>query len=460
MAEKINQIQNPTSKRMSTEPILRLLLRLSIPGIIAMALQAFYNVVDTIFVGRLSTDALSALSLAFPIQMILIGVAVGTGVGTSAIIARFLGSGQKEKAVSTAEHAIIISLVYGLIVALVGLFYSDELLGLFTDDLALIEMGTQYIKIIMVGSTALFFPMAAQNILRGQGNTFVPMISMLIGSLLNIILDPLFIFGLGFFPRWEVAGAAFATVLARAVSGCFMLFLIFNSKNETRPNFKVFKIDFHILKEIYIIGFPAMIMQLIASFMTAGLNKIVANFSTVAIAVAGVYFRLQSFVYMPVFGLNQGYTPILAYNYGDQQVERIRKTMTNAFVISLVFTCLGFIAFQIFPYQLMQLFSKDPELINMGVDALKIISLGFPIAGPAIVAAATFQAMGKGLPSLVLSILRHIFILLPLLYIIGNRHGLPALWYAFPVSELIAAIIAALWLGKFLKSAFKNFDFT
>ncbi len=454
MQQSKNSTANSTSERMATEPILPLLLRLSVPGIIAMALQAFYNVVDTIYVGRLSTEALSALSLAFPVQMVLIGIGTGTGIGTSAVIARFLGKGEHRKATSTAEHAIIISLIYGIVLAITGFFFSHNILALFTDDPQLIEMGAQYIKIILIGSTALFFPMAAQNILRGQGNTFIPMIGMLIGSILNIIFDPLFIYGIGFFPRWEIAGAAFATVLARIFSGIFLLFLILSKKNETRPNFKIFQTDWAILKEVYIIGFPAMVMQFIASFMTAGMNKILANFSAVAIAVGGVYFRLQSFVFMPVFGLNHGYTPILAYNYGSKKSLRMKKTMTNAFVIALIFTVTGFLLFQLFPRQLMQLFSHDEELINLGIDALRIISIAFPIIGPSIVAATTFQALGRGLPSLILSILRQLIILLPLLYILGQQHGLPTLWYSFPISEMITATIAAVWLAKYLKEIF------
>jgi len=439
-------VQKRSSKRMGTDPIVPLLFRLSIPSIIAMAIQALYNVVDSIYVGRLGTDPLSALSLSFPLQMIIIAIAVGTGVGTSSLISRLLGQGKREQASNAAEHVILISLFYSILMALVGYFLSDRLFVIFTEDANLIRLGTEYISIILMGSIALFFPMISNNILRGEGNTFIPMVVMVIGAVINIILDPFLIYGLWIFPRLGIQGAAIATVSARLLSGIFLVFMLFSDKNELKMDLKTFKFDFNVIIEIYRVGFPAMIMQFLASFMLAGMNKILGSFTSTAIAAAGIYFRLQSFVFMPVFGLNQGYMPIVGYNFGHNKPQRMMKTIKLAGLIAFVFTTSGFILFQTIPTQLITLFNKDPELIRIGTTALKKISIAFPIIGPAIIISTTFQAMGKGLPSLLFSFLRQIVVLLPLMYLLGQWYGLNDLWYAFPISEVISIIPAAIWL--------------
>jgi len=449
---------NNKSERLGTEPIVPLLFKLSIPSIIAMAIQALYNVVDSIYIGHLSTDALSALSLTFPLQIIIIGIAVGTGVGTSSLISRLLGQGNKNRASNAAEHVIIIALIYGIFIAIIGSFFSDILLKIFTNNQTLINMGTEYISIIFLGSIAMFFPMISNNILRGEGNTVVPMITMIVGAIINIILDPFFIFGIGFFPALGIKGAAYATVLARFISGIFLLFILFSNKNEIKLNFKEFNLDFTIVKSIYTVGFPAMVMQFLASFMLGGINKILGNYSSIAIAAAGIYFRLQSFVFMPVFGLNQGFMPLIGYNYGHKKPERMKKAIKSAFFIALAFTLSGFFVFQLFPVFLIKLFNNDPELIKIGSRALKIISLSFPIIGPAIIISTTFQAIGKGFPSLLFSFLRQIVILLPLMYILTKFYGLQFAWFAFPVSEFLSVIPAALWLRIVLKNIFKKLE--
>ena len=449
---EVIKVQKRSSKRMGTEPIVPLLFRLSIPSIIAMAIQALYNVVDSIYVGRLGTDPLSALSLSFPLQMIIIAIAVGTGVGTSSLISRLLGQGKRKQASNAAEHVILISLFYSVVMALIGYFLSDRLFVIFTNDPNLINLGTQYISIILMGSVALFFPMISNNILRGEGNTFVPMLVMIIGAVINIILDPFLIYGLWIFPRLGIQGAAIATVTARLLSGIFLIIMLFSDKNELKMNLKTFKFDFNVIFEIYRVGFPAMIMQFLASFMLAGMNRILGTFNSTAIAAAGIYFRLQSFVFMPVFGLNQGYMPIVGYNYGHNNPKRMMKTIKLAGLIAFVFTTAGFILFQSIPQLLISLFNSDPELIEIGTTALKRISIAFPIIGPAIIVSTTFQAMGKGLPSLFFSFLRQIIILLPLMYLLGQWYGLSELWYAFPISEVISIIPAAIWLKITLNS--------
>jgi len=440
--------------RLGTEPIIPLLFKLAIPSILSMFIQSLYNVVDSIFVSRISEEALAALSLAFPIQMVLIAVAVGTGVGTSSLISRLLGGGKEDRAHNAAGHVLLLALVYGAIAAVVGIFFPGRLIGLFTDDLVLIDYGARYIGIILMGSMAMFVPMIANNILRGEGNTFIPMVTMLIGSILNIILDPLLIFGYGFFPEMGIEGAALATVLSRVMSGAFIVFMLFRGNNQVRVRLKGFKLDLSIIREIYQVGFPAVVMQVLVSVMVGGINIILAGYSATAIAAMGIYFRLQSFVFMPVFGLNQGYMPIIGYNFGNNNSGRMKKTMKAGFMVGFAFTLIGFIIFQVFPRHLIRMFGSSPELLEIGVKALRTISLAFPIIGPAIVGATTFQAVGKGFPSLILSFLRQIIILLPLAYIFGRIGGLDMIWYAFPISEAVAGVFMVVWLRSTLKSVF------
>ncbi|QEK13097.1 MATE family efflux transporter [Crassaminicella thermophila] len=446
--------QSIQSNRLGTEPIVPLLFKLAIPSILSMFIQALYNVVDSVFVAKISEDALAALSLAFPIQMVLIAIGVGTGIGTSSLISRLLGAGNNKRASSVAEHVLCIAVFYGIFIGICGIFFSKHFISIFTNDPTLIDYGSCYIKIILIGSTSLFLPMISNNILRGEGNTFIPMITMLIGSILNIILDPLFIFGYGFFPKLGIEGAAIATVLSRIISGTFILLVLFKGNHQIKLTFRDFSFDLSIIKGIYQVGFPAMTMQILASFMIAGFNAILSSYGGTAIAALGIYFRLQSFVFMPVFGLNQGYMPIIGYNYGHNNPERMKKTMKFAFIIAFVFTFLGFLLLQVFPKELIKMFNDSPKLLEIGTNALKTISLAFPIIGPAIIGSTTFQAIGKGLPSLILSFCRQIILLLPLAFIFVKIGGLHLIWYSFPISEIISAVLMVFWLNKTLKKVF------
>lgn len=445
-----------SSERLANEAIIPLLFRLSVPSIIAMATHALYNVVDSIYVGRLSTEALSALSLAFPIQIVLIGIGIGTGVGVSSLIARRLGENNKHAAVNAAEHGIMMIFIGGLVVAVIGYFFSTQILKLFTEDAVLIEMGSEYIRIILIASISIFYPMVVNHILRGEGNTFIPMIAMLIGSILNIIIDPFIIYGWWIFPRMEIAGAAIATVSSQLISGIFLTYILLSDKNELKISLKDFKFNFNIIKDIYIVGFPAMVMQFLASFMLGGMNRILAEFGSTAIAAAGIYFRLQSFVFMPVYGLNQGYMPIMGYNYGHNNPERMKKTFKSALLVAFIFTTIGFFVFQSVPEFMIRFFNDDPELIRIGTTALRRISIAFPLIGPAIIISTTFQALGNGFPSLFFSFLRQIIVLLPLMYLLGQWFGLEYLWFAFPISELASVLPAAFWLKLTLKDVFKK----
>ena len=444
------------SERMGTEKIVPLLIKLSVPAIIGMSVQSLYNVVDSIYIGRVSKEALAALSLAFPIQMVLIAIAVGTGVGTSSLISRLLGESRIKNASNAARHVMIMTVFYGLAIGLVGFFFSENIFGFVAEDPELIKLGQEYIRIILLGSLAMFFPLIASDVLRGEGNTFIPMLTLILGAVINIIIDPFLIFGIGFFPELGVAGAAYATVFSRFISGLFIAWILFKGDNQVKIRFEKFKFDFGIIIDVYKVGLPAMVMQFLASFMIFGVNRIVGSFDVLAIAVMGIYFRLQSFVFMPVFGLCQGFMPIVGYNFGHQKPARMKKTIKFGTLIAFAFTTSGFIIFQAFPRQLISLFNNDPELIEIGVTALTRLSLAFPIIGPAIIGSTTFQAIGKGLPSLIISFSRQIVLLLPIMYLLGRFYGLDALWYAFPLAEVLVFGVMVFWLKDTLEKAWEN----
>ncbi len=445
--------QNNKSDKLGTKPIFQLLVQMSIPAIIGMSIQALYNVIDSIYIGRLSTQALSALSLTFPMQMILIAISAGTGAGTSSLISRLLGKSKYHEANNAAEHVVLISIIYGIIVGIIGFFFADNLMQIFTDSPVLIDLGRRYIRIIMIGSTAMFIPMIFNNILRGEGNTFVPMLTMLIGAIINIILDPLLIFGIGFFPRLGVEGAAYATVFARLISGIFISIVLFSDKNQIKLKMKEFTLNFKIIKDIYKVGFPAMLMQLLASIMLGGMNTIVGSYDVTAIAVTGIYFRLSSFVFLPIIGLSQGLMPIVGYNYGHNKPKRMKKTIYLGTIIAFIFTLCGFALFQFLPEQLIRLFNSNEELLAIGIPALKRISIAYIVMGLNIIGSTIFQSIGKGFPSLFISLFRQLFLLLPIMYILGKLFGLKATWYAIPISEVLAFVVLALWLVSTLKKA-------
>ncbi|MGM0445379.1 MAG: MATE family efflux transporter [Bacillota bacterium] len=441
------------SERMGKEKIGRLLFKLSAPAIVGMLIQALYNIVDSIYVGRLSTEALSALSVSFPIQMFLISIGVGTGVGTSSLISRLLGQGNKKRANNVAEHVFFIAILYGIVVGIIGIFFTENIINIFTNDPVLIDLGQRYIRIILIGSMAIFIPATFNYILRGEGNTFIPMLTMIIGAVLNMILDPLLIFGIGFFPRLGVAGAAYATVFSRIVGGIFIIFVLFSDKNELTLDLKDFKFDFQIIKEIYQVGLPAMINRLLFSTAMVFINLILGAFNSTAIAVMGIIFRMQSFFLMMVFGLNQGYLPIVGYNYGHNNPERMKKTILLGNGAALFFGLIGFIIFQLFPEQMIRLFNSDPKLIDIGVTALKRVSISYFFMVLNITGVATFQAIGKGMPSLVITFLRQAIFLVPGMYLLGQFFGLEATWLSFPLAESISFVILIIWLTFTLKEA-------
>lgn len=428
--------------KMGTMPVGRLLISMSLPIMISMLIQAMYNVVDSIFVAQVSEKALAAVSLAFPVQNLIIAVAVGTGIGINSLLSRRLGERNFEDANATAENGILLAVCSWVVFAILGAMFSETFFRMFTTDPEVIAMGTDYLTVCTVFSFGCFVQLAAERIMQATGNTIYNMVTQTIGAITNIILDPIFIFGLFGVPKMGVKGAAIATVAGQILA--MIVGLIFNMKfnKEVRMNFHHFRPNKRIIGEIYKVGVPSIIMQSVASVMTGGVNMIIAPLSPSAISVFGVYFKLQSFIFMPVFGLTSGMIPIVAYNYGARKKERITHVIRDAVCYAFGIMIIGVLLFQLLPTQLLQMFNASDEMLAVGVPALRIISISFLGAGVAIVFSSAFQALGNGILSLIMSLARQLIIILPVAWLLGRLFGLNAVWFAFPAAEYVSLTMA------------------
>ncbi len=434
----------------------RLLLTMSVPAMLSMLIQAFYNVIDSIFVAQLGEDALTAISLVFPVQMLLIAVGVGTGVGINSVIARRLGERNNESANDAATHGLILAVVNWAIFAIFGLFFVKSFLAKFSDSVAVIEYGTQYLSIISVFSLFLMIQLNIEKILQATGNMVLPMVCSLIGAIVKIIFNPVLVFGLLGAPELGISGAAIATVAGNLVAMALGLILLFGRPHEVSIRFKGFRFKAQTLKDIYIVGVPAIAMQSIGSVMVAGLNVILIQYSQAAVAVLGVYFRLQNFIFMPVFGMMQGAMPIFGFNYGAKKKDRLIQSFkwTTLFSASLMLAGTGI--FLIFPTAFMELFNASEEMMEIGVRALRILSLCFVPAAFGITNATLFQALGHGVLSLLVSLLRQLILILPLAWLLGHFSGLDAIWYSFPLAEGFAIFASGWFLYHLYKKEIKD----
>lgn len=447
--------KNIKENKMGTMTVNKLLISMSLPMIISMLVQALYNVVDSMFVAQISENALTAVSLAFPLQSLMIAVGVGTGVGVNAVLSKSLGQKDFESANKAASNGIILSFLSYVIFALIGVFLTGVFFKSQTSNVEIINHGSQYIYICTILSVGLFGQIILERLLQSTGKTFYTMITQGIGAIINIILDPILIFGLFGAPEMGVAGAAVATVTGQIIAMFLALYFNLKKNHEIKLNKKVFKLDIKIIKRIYAVGVPSIVMQSIGSVMTFGLNKILIGFTPTATAVFGVYFKLQSFVFMPVFGLNNGMVPIVAYNYGAKNEERVTKTIKLSTVYAMGIMLVGFLIFQAFPKQLLCLFNASEDMLRIGIPALRIISINFIFAGFCVIASSVFQALENGMLSLVVSAVRQLIAILPLAFIFGQVFGVNAIWFAFPVSEIIAVILSAMFMKKVYNEAIK-----
>ncbi len=447
--------KNIKENKMGTMTVNKLLISMSLPMIISMLVQALYNVVDSMFVAQISENALTAVSLAFPLQSLMIAVGVGTGVGVNAVLSKSLGQKDFESANKAASNGIILSFLSYVIFALIGVFLTGVFFKSQTSNVEIINHGSQYIYICTILSVGLFGQIILERLLQSTGKTFYTMITQGIGAIINIILDPILIFGLFGVPEMGVAGAAVATVTGQIIAMFLALYFNLKKNHEIKLNKKVFKLDIKIIKRIYAVGVPSIVMQSIGSVMTFGLNKILIGFTPTATAVFGVYFKLQSFVFMPVFGLNNGMVPIVAYNYGAKNEERVTKTIKLSTIYAMGIMLVGFLIFQAFPKQLLCLFNASEDMLRIGIPALRIISINFIFAGFCVIASSVFQALENGMLSLVVSAVRQLIAILPLAFIFGQVFGVNAIWFAFPVSEIIAVILSAMFMKKVYNEAIK-----
>jgi|LGVF01.2.fsa_nt_gb putative MATE family efflux protein len=423
--------------KMGIVPIPRLLFFMSLPAIISMLIQAMYNIVDSIFVAQIGEGALTAISLAFPIQILIISCFVGMGVGINSVISRRLGEGKKEEAENASKHGFIIAIFLWLIVGIIGIIFSESFIGLFTNHADIIQQGRDYLLIVTIFSIGSMITQAAFATLQGSGEMIKPMIGQIIGAVSNIILDPILIYGLLGFPKMGVTGAAIATVIGQGIAMCFIVWVLFFGKdNKLTINYKNFKYNSAIIKDIIVVGLPAAIMQGLGSLMVTGYNFILAFYGMSAVAVFGVYFKVQSFIFMPIFGLGQGAMPIYGYNFGAKKQERFTETLKVAIVTSVLIMGLGTLIFWIFPEQLLMLFNPSEEMLSIGIHCFRSVSIAFPLAGISIMLSVCFQAMGKAYVGMISSFIRQMIVLLPSSYILAKIGGLDLVWYGFIISEI------------------------
>ncbi len=433
-----------SENKMGVMSVKKLVITMSLPMMVSMLVQALYNVVDSIFVSQVCEDALTAVSLAFPAQNLMIGVATGTGVGVNALLSRSLGEKNFEKANKIAAQGVLLAMLSAVLFALFGLFGTKIFFASQVEEgSAIYNYGVDYLSVVCIASVGLFGQVIMERLMQATGKTTLSMTTQLIGAIANIILDPLFILGIGPFPRMEAKGAAVATVIGQILA--FLAGVILNEKSNREINlrFSNLRPDFKIILDIYKIGIPSVLMVGIGSLMTFFLNKILLGFTTTAAAVFGVYFKLQSFIFMPIFGLNNGVIPIIAYNYGARKKERITECLRFSCVIAVSIMAVGTLLMWLMPEQMLRLFDAKDEMMALGVPALKIISTSFVLAGVCINLGSAFQALGKSYFSMIISFCRQIVVLLPAAYLLSKTDELNNVWFAFPIAEVMSLTVTA-----------------
>lgn len=444
--------------KMGVMPIPKLLITMSLPIVLSMLVQALYNIVDSIFVAQINENALTAVSLAFPVQNLMIAISAGTGVGINALLSRNLGEKKYEDANLAARNGIFLAIVSSIIMALIGIFGSRPFFLMQTKDPQIVSYGTQYMTIITVVSIGIFMQITFERLLQATGRTIYTMITQGLGAIINIILDPILIFGLFGFPRMEVAGAALATVTGQVIAVFLSLYYNIKKNPEININMKGFRPNKRVISCIYQVGIPSIIMQSIGSVMVFGMNKILLLFSSTAAAVFGVYFKLQSFIFMPIFGLNNGMIPIIAYNYGSKQKKRILSTIKLSVGVAVFIMCIGLFLFQTFPAQLLNFFDASEHMLEIGVPALRIISLSFIFAGYCIIIGSVFQALGNGMYSLVVSAARQLLVILPVAYLFAMIFGLHMVWWAIPIAEIVSVLLSMLLFRRIKRLRLDSMD--
>ena len=446
-----------TENKMGTMPVRKLLVSMAWPAVLSMTINALYNVVDSIFVAQISEDALTAVSIVNPIQMLIIALSVGSGVGINSLISRRLGAGRQQEADQAASTGIRIGIINYLIFFAVGLLVTGPFVGSYAaKGTYIFDAARIYMMIVCIGSLFLNVQVVIEKILQSTGNMIAPMICGLTGAIVNIALDPILIFGLLGMPKMGVAGAAIATISGQLCGMLVGVFILIRGEHLVEVKLKGFKISWSVVLDIYKVGLPSIIMQSIGSLMLILYNIILVAYSTTAVAVLGIYFKIQSFVFMPVFGLNQGAMPIMGYNYGSRDKKRLMDTYKEGLKLALIVMGIGLLIFQLFPGGLLKMFDASPEMMRIGVPALRIISLCFLPAAFGIISSTMFQATGHGMLSLFASLLRQLVGILPLAYILIRLGGVTLSWASFPLAEIIGLTYSAIMMRRLYKKEIKN----
>ena len=460
--------QKTQENKMGTMPVKQLLITMSLPMIISMLIQALYNIVDSIFVSQISENTLTAVSMAFPIQNLMIAVAAGTGVGVNALLSRNLGEKNFRSANLAANNGILLAICSYLLFLIFGLtmvepyylshFSEEELLIDPEGCQEIITAGINYLRICTVFSIGIFVQITFERLLMSTGKTFYNMITQGTGAIINIILDPILIFGYLGFPKLGVSGAAIATITGQLIA--MSLGIIFNQKKnkEIHLTLRDMKPHFPTIGAIYAVGLPSIIMQSIGSIMTYGMNRILNLITPTAVSVFGIYFKLQSFIFMPIFGLNNGMVPIVAYNYGARNKKRILDTIRLSVFIAVGIMLFGLLIFQLIPGLLLKLFEASDEMLTIGIPALRTISISFLFAGYCIIISSVFQALGNGVYSLLVSVFRQLIVILPAAWILANQFGLRAVWYSFPLAELVSLGLCTFFLFRIYQKKLKQME--
>ena len=433
---------------MGTMDVNPLLIKLSIPMMISMLVQALYNVVDSIFVARVSENALTAVSLAFSLQNLMFAVGIGTGVGVNALLSKSLGEKNQSRANKTAENGLFLALCSYLVFLVLGLTVVRPYFYAQTADADIAEQGIRYLTICCVLSLGMFMQVMNEKLLAATSRTTLSMISQLVGAIVNIILDPIFIFGYCGEALSGTTGAALATVIGQFCGAGVSFYLNLRKNPDIQLDFKGFRPSAEAIKRIYVVGLPSIAMQCVGSVMTFFMNQILMAFSATAVAVFGVYFKLQSFVFMPIFGMNNGMVPIISYNYGARKPERVKKTIRLAVFYAECIMLVGFCIFQFLPDKLLGLFAASDAMLAIGVPALRIICPHFLLAGAGIVLSSVFQALGNGMFSLTVSICRQLVVLIPAAWLLSRTGEVNMVWWAFIIAEVVSLALSLVFMAR------------
>ena len=442
---------NVKENKMGTMPVNKLLISMALPMMVSMLVQALYNIVDSMFVSYISEDALTAVSLAFPIQQLMIALGTGTGVGINAVLSKALGEKDFEKANKAADNGLFLAVVCAVIFVFIGLFAVDPFYASQTKDAEILQAGHDYLSVVCCFGIGLYMQITCERLLQATGRTVLSMLTQGIGAVINIILDPILIFGLLGLPAMGVKGAAVATVIGQCASAVVGIWFNRKKNPDIRISFKGFWPDLKMIGTIYKVGLPSIIMQAVGSVMNYGMNQILIGFTSTATAVFGAYYKLQSFIFMPVFGLNNGMIPIIAYNYGARQRKRVIQTIHSSAILAIGIMVVGLIAMQLFPAQLLGIFNASEHMLSIGVPALRLISLSFAFAGYCIVMGSVFQALGNGVYSMITSIVRQMVVLLPAAFLLSLSGNVNLVWLAFPIAELFSVTLSTIFLIRIYK---------